>query len=89
MKIMLRFAAFLLISLPLAAQDNHQLRPDAGLLDEINHIKAIDNHSHPVALDNAGLADDDYDALPCDPLEPTAAGLMFREDNPMAGDVRL
>ena len=83
MKITLHFAVFLLLSLPLAAQDNHQLRPDAGLLDEINHIKAIDNHSHPVALNNAGLADDDYDALPCDPLEPTAAGLMFREDNPI------
>ncbi len=83
MKIVLRFAALLLIALPVVGQDNHQLRPDASLLDEINHIKAIDNHSHPPALDNAGQPDDDYDALPCDPLEPTTAGLMFREDNPV------
>ena len=52
-------------------------------MDEINQIKAIDNHSHPPALDTAGQPDDDFDALPCDPLEPTAAGLMFREDNPV------
>ncbi len=83
MKIALRFATLLLISLPLIGQDNHQLRPDASLLEEINHIKAIDNHSHPPALDTAGQPDDDFDALPCDPLEPTAAGLMFREDNPV------
>jgi uncharacterized protein len=83
MKIALRFAVLLSIALPLVAQDNHQLRPDASLMDEINHIRAIDNHSHPPALDNAGQPDDDYDALPCDPLEPTASGLMFREDNPI------
>ncbi len=83
MKIALRCAAVLLISLPLVGQDNHQLRPDAGLLDEINHIQAIDNHSHPPALDEAGQPDDDFDALPCYPLEPTADGLMFREDNPI------
>ena len=83
MKIALRCAAALLVSLPLLGQDNHQLRPDASLLDEINHIQAIDNHSHPPALDDAGQPDDDFDALPCYPLEPTADGLMFREDNPV------
>ena len=41
------------------------------LLNEINHIKAIDNHSHPPALDGPQAStDDDFDALPCDPLEP-------------------
>src|SRR5271166_3599593 len=83
MKIVLHLFAMLLITLPVVGQDNHQLRPDASLLDEINHIQAIDNHSHPPALDNAGQPDEDFDALPCDPLEPTAAGLMFREDNPV------
>ncbi len=58
--------------------------PDPGLLKEINEIKAIDNHSHPPALPGPhGEPDEDYDALPCDPLEPTDAGLMFREDNPV------
>lgn len=83
MKIVLRFAALLLIPLPLVGQDNHQLRPDASLLDEINHIQAIDNHSHPPALDNAAQPDDDFDALPCYPLEPVADGLMFRASNPI------
>ena len=58
--------------------------PNPALLDEINHIKAIDNHAHPPSLPGPnGEKDDDYDALPCDPLEPTDAGLMFREDNPV------
>ncbi len=58
--------------------------PDPGLMREINGIKAMDNHSHPPALNGPnGEKDDDYDALPCDPLEPTEAGLMFREDNPV------
>jgi predicted TIM-barrel fold metal-dependent hydrolase len=56
---------------------------DPGLLKEINEIQAIDNHSHPPSLTPNGEKDDDYDALPCDPLEPTDAGLMFREDNPV------
>ncbi|MGA8875242.1 MAG: amidohydrolase family protein [Candidatus Korobacteraceae bacterium] len=68
----------------LFAQVNQQLQPDPGLLDEINHIKAIDNHSHPPALNGPhGEKDDDFDALPCDPLEPTENGWFFREDNPV------
>ncbi|HEY5177942.1 MAG TPA: amidohydrolase family protein [Terriglobales bacterium] len=67
----------------LFAQSNQQLIPDPELLDEINHIKAIDNHSHPPALDNAAQPDDDFDALPCYPLDPVADGLMFRASNPI------
>jgi len=61
-----------------------QLQPDPGLLNEIDHIKAIDNHAHPPALDGPhGEKDTDFDALPCDPLEPTDSGLMFRDDTPV------
>lgn len=68
----------------LFAQTNQQLQPDPSLLTEINQIQAIDNHSHPPALNGPhGEKDTDFDALPCDPLEPTDAGLMFREDNPV------
>jgi hypothetical protein len=68
----------------LFAQTNQQLQPDPGLLDEINHIRAIDNHSHPPALNGPhGEKDDDFDALPCDPLEPTDNGWFFREGNPV------
>jgi hypothetical protein len=59
MQIMLRSAAVLLIALPLVGQDTGPLRPDPELMNEINHIKAIDNHSHPPALANPGENDDD------------------------------
>jgi predicted TIM-barrel fold metal-dependent hydrolase len=91
--------ALLLLALPLLAQQprseylpSRQVQPpkdspgtpDPGLLKEINGIKAIDNHSHPPALNGPhGEKDEDFDALPCDPLEPTDAGLFFREDNPV------
>ena len=49
---------------------------------EINRIRAIDNHAHPPKLVSQGEKDDEFDALPCDPLEPTRAGLTTRPDNP-------
>jgi uncharacterized protein len=55
---------------------------DPALLSMIRGIKAIDNHSHPPALTSPGQKDDDFDALPCDPLEPTDAALTTRPDNP-------
>jgi len=82
MKILI-FAFAVVAASTLHCQTNQQLQPEPGLLDEINHIKAIDNHSHPPALNGPhGEKDDDFDALPCDPLEPTDAGWFFREDNP-------
>lgn len=55
---------------------------DPALMAEIRQIRAIDNHAHPPKLVSAGEKDDEFDALPCDPLEPTAAGLMTRPENP-------
>jgi uncharacterized protein len=55
---------------------------DNALMREIRAIRAIDNHSHPPKLVSSGEKDDDFDALPCDPLEPTPAGLTTRPDNP-------
>lgn len=74
------FAALLFV-LPVCAQDTSA--PDPRLMNEINQLKAIDNHAHPPALIREGEKDEDYDALPCDPLEPTASGLLWREDNPI------
>ena len=77
---MQRFALVLVAALataPLAAQ-----QPDPGLLSAIRAIRAIDNHSHPPSLTAAGQKDDDFDALPCDPLEPTEPALTTRADNP-------
>jgi hypothetical protein len=47
-----------------------------------NKIKAIDNHSHPPKLVSPGEKDDDFDALPCDPLEPTVPTTVSHPDNP-------
>jgi hypothetical protein len=76
----MRFIAVVIctsMALPLAAQ-----QPDPQLLAEINKIKAIDNHSHPPKLVSPGEKDDDFDALPCDPLEQAPMPTKIREENP-------
>jgi len=60
----------------------HAQTADPQLLAEINKIKAIDNHSHPPKLVAPGEKDDDFDALPCDPLEPSDPTTITRPDNP-------
>src|ERR1700744_4713503 len=70
------FAA-LLVAVSLRAQT-----ADPQLLAEINKIKAIDNHSHPPKLVGAGEKDDEFDALPCDPLEPSDPTIITRPENP-------
>lgn len=68
------FAGFALAS--------HAQNADPQLLAEIQKIKAIDNHSHPPKLLAVGEKDDDFDALPCDPLEPSTPTTISRPDNP-------
>lgn len=72
------------VAICLAASLNlaHAQNADPQLLAEIQKIKAIDNHSHPPKVVSAGEKDDDFDALPCDPLEPSAPTLTSRPDNP-------
>ena len=79
----LSLLAVLLLALPLAGQVASMPMPDPQLMNEINQLKAIDNHAHPPAFVTGSEKDTDFDALPCDPLEPTASGLMWREDNPI------
>jgi predicted TIM-barrel fold metal-dependent hydrolase len=55
---------------------------DPQLLAEINKIKAIDNHSHTPKLVSPGEKDDEFDALPCDPLEPSDPTTISRPENP-------
>jgi uncharacterized protein len=52
-------------------------------MEEIHKIRAIDNHSHPPRLVGPGERDDEFDALPCDPLEPTQPNTMTRPENPL------
>ena len=72
-------AALTLVSLTAISQGQNA---DPQLLAEIQKIKAIDNHSHPPKVVSAGEKDDEFDALPCDPLEPSVPTLTSRPDNP-------
>jgi predicted TIM-barrel fold metal-dependent hydrolase len=65
-----------------AAAYGHAQSPDPALLAHILKIRAIDNHSHPPRVVGAGETDDEFDALPCDPLEPTAPNTITRPENP-------
>src|SRR5437763_15674406 len=69
---------FLLATLPLLSQTS----PDPQIMSEVNKIKAIGNHTHIPKVVAIGEKDDDFDALPCDPLEPTDPPLMARPENP-------
>jgi len=71
--------ASILAALATAAQGQ---TADPDLLAAINKIKAIDNHSHPPKLVAPGEKDDDFDALPCDPLEPSDPTTIGRPENP-------
>ncbi|HVA95854.1 MAG TPA: amidohydrolase family protein [Candidatus Dormibacteraeota bacterium] len=71
------------ISIFLAAASLAQAQsPDPALMTEIQKIRAIDNHSHPPRVTGAGERDDEFDALPCGPLQPTAPNTMTRPENP-------
>lgn len=77
----LKFALPLVLSfftLPLWGQ----ISPDPQIQAEVDKTKAVDNHTHIPKVVSTGEKDDDYDALPCDPLEPTDAAAMTRPDNP-------
>jgi len=56
---------------------------DRDLLNEINKIKAIDNHAHPVKYVAAGEpADTEFDALPLDVITPFPLPVRLSPTNP-------
>jgi len=59
-----------------------QVAPDPEIERQIFQIKAIDHHSHPPRLVVSGETDDEFDALPCDPLEPAPVPAKARQENP-------
>src|SRR5437773_7165462 len=72
-------ASTCLLAFPVSAQT----RADAGLVSEINKIKAIDNHAHPLKYVAAGeKADDEYDALPLDVIEAFPLPVRLSPTNP-------
>jgi hypothetical protein len=61
-------------------------RVDPQLASEIEKIKAIDNHAHPVRPGNP--PDNDFDALPVDHMEPYPDPIRTRPDSPIAAEAR-
>src|SRR5438132_6997405 len=61
----------LIVVLAYCFQCRAQTGIDRDLLAEINKIKAIDNHAHPLRYVAEGeKPDDEYDALPLDSIDP-------------------
>src|SRR5579871_3743767 len=73
-------AAFLLSAIWLTACGNGRLpAADPDLLTEIQGIKAIDNHAHPVRfVKNGEPPDRGFDALPVDNMEPQSDPVNLR-----------
>src|ERR1700686_423255 len=59
-----------------------QVSPDPQILAEINRIQAVDNHTHVIKVVGPGEKDNDFDALPCDPLEASETPFMASPQNP-------
>jgi len=60
-----------------------QTRADPDLLAEINNIKAIDNHAHPLRYVSPGeRPDDEFDALPLDNIDPFPLPVRLSPTNP-------
>lgn len=56
--------------------------PDPQLLSDINKIKAIDNHAHPLRYVGQGdKPDDEFDALPLDAIESIILPVRLSLDN--------
>jgi hypothetical protein len=56
---------------------------DAGLAADIDRIRAVDNHAHPLRLLGPGeSADAEWDALPIEGMEPAPLPWRVRPENP-------
>src|ERR1044071_6217009 len=60
---------------------------DPALVREIDGIRAVDNHAHPVRVTAAGEQPDRlFDALPVDNMEPQSDPVNLRAGSPAAAD---
>src|SRR5690349_24999504 len=72
-------AVLIIVSTPVIAQYS----ADPQLLNEINKIKAIDNHAHPLRYVAEGdKPDDEYDALPLEAIPLFPLPLRLSPTNP-------
>src|SRR5947207_7193997 len=61
-----------------------QSAADPELAAEIAHIRAIDNHAHPVRVVHGGAPPDrEFDALPVDNMEPQSDPVNLRPGSPL------
>ena len=78
-----KYTAFFCITLLLGGCAHPPPATDAGLLAEIQGIRAVDNHAHPVRVTAPGEpADRDFDALPVDNMAPQSDPVNLRPDAP-------
>lgn len=78
-----RFVIASLIAFLACVQTFAQTQPDPTLLAEINKIKAIDNHAHPLRYVPEGAKpDDEYDALPLEAIDPFLLPTRLSPSNP-------
>jgi hypothetical protein len=79
----MRAAPFAILLLLTACTREPLPLADRDLAAEIAHIRAIDNHAHPVRVVAAGEQPDrDFDALPVDSMEPQSMLVNWRPDAP-------
>jgi hypothetical protein len=57
---------------------------DPAIAAEVQRIRAIDNHAHPVAAAINGPPDREFDALPVDNMEPSSDPINLRPNAPVA-----
>ena len=75
--------AALLLLAACASPPGQNAAVDPQLASEINRIKAIDNHAHPVRPTAPGeRPDTEYDALPVESLEPQSDPIRDRPGSP-------
>lgn len=58
---------------------------DAGIAREIDGIRAVDNHAHPVLAPPLDTRDREFDALPVSAMEPQSDPPSYRADFPLLG----
>jgi uncharacterized protein len=69
--------------LAVACGPSRQPAADPGLVSEIQQIRAIDNHAHPVRVVSQGEPPDRlFDALPVDNMEPASDPVNIRPGSP-------
>jgi uncharacterized protein len=80
---MIKWLLYLLVILSFTALPSlAQTPPDPQLLAEINKIKAIDNHAHPLRYVAEGdKPDDEYDALPLEAIAPFPLPVRLSPEN--------